>query len=147
GNSTLSVSAGRNQETFGSSPLAASGASGAITESFTNSWDNQDISGEYVLPIGSNSELMVAVLDSRDLNAAHSTFATDGSLLSSRRNQESGETAGRVRYQHKVNDALTLRSTLSTAYNYFEGTFNLLRDGVPQSLAGNDNRVEEDRHS
>lgn len=87
------------------------------------------------------------MLDARNENASQSSFASNGSWLNSYRNQESGETAGRVRFQHILSSALTLRSTLSTAYNYFEGDFRLLRDGVLQSLAGNTNRVEEDRHS
>src|SRR5690606_26663401 len=42
GYSTLSISARLNQEAIGSSPLAPSGPTGAVTESFTNSWDNRE---------------------------------------------------------------------------------------------------------
>jgi len=145
--SSMSISARLSQNGISSSPIAANGTAGAITESFTNDGENQDISGEFLLPMGTGRELLVAALDSRNVNASNSSFASGGSLLSSRRSQESGETAGRMRYQHKLNDSLTVRSTLSTAFNYFEGTFNLLRDGVPQPLSGSSNRVEEARHS
>src|SRR5690606_228746 len=81
--SSLSVSARRSQEAFGSSPITARAGNGAITEAFANNWDNRDISGEYLLPIGNDSELLVAVLDARNENTSHSSFAGNDSQLNS----------------------------------------------------------------
>lgn len=145
--SSLALSARISDESYGNTPLAGNSTAGLVSESSGNSWENRDISGEFLLPAGSGSELLVAVVDTRNTNENTSSFASGASLLSSRRNQESGETAGRVRYQRRLTDALVLRSTLSTAFNYFEGNFSLLRDGVPQTLSGSSNRVEEERHS
>lgn len=145
--SSLALSARISDESFGNTPLTGNSAVGLVSESSGNSWENRDISGEFLLPTGSGSELLVAVADTRNTNENNSSFASGASLLSSRRNQESGETAGRVRYQRRLTDALVLRSTLSTAFNYFEGNFSLLRDGVLQTLSGSSNRVEEERHS
>lgn len=147
---SLSVNADMNRDDRASSPLAEALQSPGVSVSESSGSDNtrHSLSAEYRAPFGGNSELMLAVLDSREEDTSSSGFvADDGDLLSSVRQRDSGETASRLLWTWQPTDQLTLRSSLSTAFNYFEGTFSRFENGQRQPLAGSDSRVEEDRHT
>jgi len=60
---------------------------------------------------------------------------------------ESGESAVRLLVTNAPTDSLSVRSTVTSAYNYFDGHFRLFENGIEQTVAGSDSRVEEDRRS
>ena len=148
--SSLSVNAELYEEDRISAPIFDVGSSSlasAVSESFFNNRDTQEVSAEYLRPLRDRSDLMFAVVDSRNIQSNASTFAIDQDLSSSIRNRESGETAARLRLTKNHSDSLTLRAIASSAFNYFEGNLRLLENGQLLSLDGSDSRVEEDRHS
>lgn len=147
--SRLSVTGELNKRARESAPVSvdANGSAFAVTESFENERDYRQISAEYQRPFGTRSDLMFALLDSRNIDASQSTFTDEEDLLSFLRDRESGETAARLRLTHNTSDTLTLRAIGSSAFNYFEGSLRLFSNGQPQSLSGSDSRVEEYRHS
>lgn len=148
--SSLSVNAELNTRERISEPIPVGGGTAAalaISESFLNDRDFQEVSAEYLRPFGMRSDLMFAVVDSRNIEVNESTFADELDLLSLKRNRESGETAARLRLTNNYSNNLTLRAIASSAFNYFEGNLRLFENGQLQTLAGSDSRVEEDRHS
>lgn len=149
GGRSLSVNAEIRNEERASAPVidALSGQAASVSESSGSERDQHSVSAEYRRPFGDDSELMFAVLDSVDEDASNSTFAVDGDVLSSIRARESGETASRLLWTWQPGDRFTLRSTLSTAFNYFEGTFSRFENGQLQPVDNSDSWVEEDRHS
>ena len=148
--SSLSVNAELNTQERISEPIPVGGGSAAvlaISESFLNDRDFQEVSAEYLRTFGMRSDLMFAVVDSRNIQTNESTFSDELDLLSLKRNRESGETAARLRLTNNYSNNLTLRAIASSAFNYFEGNLRLFENGQLQTLAGSDSRVEEDRHS
>ena len=148
--STLSLNMQINSEEQLSAPFLLSqngSVDNTFRESFTNDRDRLEFSGEYVYPLSDRNELMIAFVDSSDTRATQSSFASEELLRTSIRDQESGETAGRIRLTRKSSDQLTLRAILSSAFNYFEGDLRILENGQPLTLNGSNSLVEEDRHS
>jgi len=148
--SSLSVNAelsAREEDSFPVIVPDSTGAIPAVNESSLGERDFQEISAEYIQPVGERSNLMLAVVDSRTIDVSEFTFAIEQDLLSSIRNRESGETAARLRLTHDYSNDLILRGIVSSAFNYFEGSFSRLENGQPQNLSGSDSRVEEYRHS
>lgn len=146
----LSVNVNMNERERISAPVidaGNAGSSSAVRESFLNDRDFREISAEYLQPFGERSDLMFAMVDSRNIEGNASTFAVNQDLLSSLRDRESGETAARLRLTNRYSDNLTLRAIGSSAFNYFEGKLRLFENGQAVSLDGSDSRVEEDRHS
>jgi hypothetical protein len=147
---TLSLSGTYRANDNDSSPFTVDqngNATGAISQSFLDDRKGSEISGEYILPLSDRNELMIAFVDSTDIRSNESGFSADNELLTSIRDQESGETAGRIRFTRKSSETLTLRAILSSAFNYFEGSLRLIENGQPVSLDGSNSLVEEDRHS
>ena len=147
---TLSLNTSFSTNDNNSSPLILDEGghlAGAISEAFLDDREREEISGEYIRAMGSRNELMIAFVDSIDSRISESSFATENELLTSIRQQESGETAGRIRFTRTSSETLTLRAILSSAFNYFEGSLRVIENGQPVSLNGSDSLVEEDRHS
>jgi hypothetical protein len=148
--SMLSMNAQFYRETNFSAPRASSAGHNAfssVRRTSTGDVNRQEFSAEYRRPFGARSEMMLAVVDSRDINESGSSFLEEDSLLSSVRSRESGESAARLLLSNRITNKITLRSTLSTAFNFFEGTFQSFNNGSLLDLDGSDSRVEEDRHS
>ena len=148
--STLTLNGGFSTQDSMSYPIALlSGdeSQDAVDESFDSQQDRQDFSAEYLRPTGPGGTLMVAVVDSVSNEESESSLR-DGSLFrSSINDRESGETAARVRMVRSPTDRLMVRLTATNAFNYFEGGFRLIENGVDQPVEGSDSRVEEDRRS
>lgn len=149
GDRSLSVNAETRRDERMSAPVVGpeAGQGAAVRESFGRDGESRAVSAEYRSPFGGNSELMIAVLDSLNEESTNSTFASGGDILSSVRESESGETASRLLWTWRPEEDFTLRTTLSTAFNYFGGTFSRFENGQRLPLGGSDSRVEEHRHS
>jgi hypothetical protein len=90
---------------------------------------------------------MLAVADGLTSNLSEASLNDNGLVRSSVNDRESGETAIRLRLTQKPTAALTVRTTGTTAFNFFEGAYRLLEDGIELPIQGSDSRVEEDRQS
>jgi len=144
---SLSVNINLNTRERLSAPVLEFSDGTEVRETFLNDREFQEISAEYIQPFGDKSEMMFAVVDSRNIETNDSTFADEGDFLSSVRNRENGETAARLRLTNNFSNDLTLRAIGSTAFNYFDGSQRRFENGILQPLNGSDSRVEEDRHS
>lgn len=148
--SSLTFNGQFNDSVAGRSPvslLAAQDAVESIDQTFDSEEDRQDISAEYRRPLATNGEILVAFVDATNTDQSQSSLRTDTVTRSSINDQESGETATRVLVTNIPNNRLTIRTTATTAFNYFEGRFQLFEDGVELPVAGSDSRVTEDRRS
>lgn len=122
-------------------------ASGTVDQRSNSKNDNQDISAEWERPFGTRGTLMLALVDSRSTDRSDSSLTDAGLVRSSLTNRESGETAARLLVTRTLNDRITLRTTATSAYNFFEGGFQIFENGIELPVEGSDSRVEEDRHS
>ncbi len=148
--STFSMNAAMNRQSDSSTPVSVlEGPENpdSVRRSSADDEEWREIAAEYRRPVGLRSELMLALVDSRYIDESRSSFVEDGTHLSSVRNRESGESAARLLLSHKLTDRFTLRSTLSTALNYFEGDLQVTENGILVPVDGSDSKVEEDRHS
>jgi hypothetical protein len=135
---------------FFSAPISlvdSPSTSGFVDQQSNSENDNQDLSAEYERPFGAKGSLMLALVDSRSTDRSDSSLTDDGLVRSSLTSRESGETAARLLVTRSLNERITLRTTATSAYNYFEGGFQILENGVELPIEGSDSRVEEDRHS
>lgn len=147
---TLSVNAEMNRQIDTSTPvslLEEPEDPDFVRRSSAEDEEWRKIAAEYSQPVGLRNEIMLALVDSRLIDESQSLFLEDGTRRSSVRNRESGETAARLIFSHERTDRLTLRSTLSAAFNYFEGDLQVTENGVLLPVDGSDSEVEEDRHS
>jgi len=118
-----------------------------VDQSFQSDQDSQDLSAEFRREFASSGNLMVAFVDSVNNDQSESTLI-DGSLVrSSVNSRESGETATRIRLTQSPTRALTIRTTATDAFNYIDGGYRLIENGIEQPIPGSVNRVEEDRRS
>jgi len=148
--STLSVNVQFSRDADLSEPVPSADGQNvfnSVRRTSTNDGDRQEFSAEYRRPLGSRSELMFAVVDSRNMDESRSSFLEEGTLLSSVRNSESGESAARLLLSNRITDKITLRSSLSAAFNFFEGNFQAFNNGSLLDLVGSESRVEEDRQT
>lgn len=150
GPGTVTFSGQFSNDDFSSSPvfiIEDPAAPDTVEESFATGEDEQDLSAEYRRPIGSNGSIMFALVDAMSQDESQSSLS-DGSLFrSSINNREGGETAARVLLTQSPTDRLTVRTTVTSAFNYFEGDFQIFENGVEVPIDGSDSRVEEDRRS
>ncbi|MDX1563026.1 MAG: hypothetical protein R3305_08865, partial [Gammaproteobacteria bacterium] len=132
-----------------SSPISldTGGGQNAITETFESDNDQRDMSAEYRRPFAGSGSLMIAFVDAEQNQESENSLTEDGNLRSSISNRESGETAARLLITQPLNERLTIRTEATTAFNFFEGGFQLFENGVELPVANSDNRVEEDRRS
>jgi hypothetical protein len=112
-----------------------------------NTDDEQEISAEYRRPIAARGELMLAVVDAQRERINASSFTTGTLTRSSISDTESGETATRLLVTTFPTEQLTVRTTLTDAFNFSEGQFQVFENGVNVPIPGSSNRVEEDRRS
>ena len=119
----------------------------AIDRSSGGNNENRDISAEYRGPMGDNGSMMIAFVDAQSNDQSESTFSSSDLNRTSLNDRESGETALRFLVTRTPTPRLTLRTTATGAYNYFEGDFRLFENGVEQIIEGSANRVEEDRYT
>jgi hypothetical protein len=145
--STLSVNSKFSEGSRSSEPLTLDSELGAFDQSFDRNEDLRDFSTEYRHPFGSGGELMAAFVDSTTTNQSESIYQTTDLTRLSFTNSETGETAARFRISNAPTDRLTVRTTVSDAYNYFEGGFNIFENGQAIIIDGSNSRVQEDRQS
>ena len=147
--STIQFSTGINSFEQGSMPLNidASGGFEPVSQNSKNQNDNREFSGEYYRPFGTSSALMFALVDTEFEQQNASSLTEPGLTRSSARVGEGGESAARVLVTQTFSQRLTVRSEVTTAFNFFEGGFRLFENGVEIPVAGSQNRVEEDRKS
>jgi len=133
---------------FDSSSAPVSLTTGSSSSSFDVDNDEQDISAEYRRPLSLNGELMLALVDARSTRDSQSSFTdTDAQLTTSLNDRESGETALRLLLTIFPAERLTVRTTVTSAYNFLDGQVRRFENGVEREIEGSGNRVEEDRHS
>lgn len=118
-----------------------------VDQGFDSDEDNQDVSVEYRRPLAAKGELMLALVDARSVDQASSALTQDGLARSSVNDTESGESAARLLVTNHPTERLTIRTTATSAFNYFDGRFRLFENGVELPVEGADSRVEEDRRS
>jgi hypothetical protein len=123
------------------------GALAPVNQRSRNSNDNRDFSGEYYRPVGTASSVTFALVDTEFEEENASSLNDAGTARSSLRAGEGGESAARVQITQTLNQALTVRSEATSAFNFFEGGFRLFENGVELPVAGSENRVEESRRS
>lgn len=147
--STLSFNAEFSEDDRGSAPfsLTEQDALTAVDESFSGVDDLRDFSSEYIRPLLSNGELMVAFVDTTSTDQSESFFRSADLTRSSVSDSETGETATRLLVTNAPTERLTVRTTVSNAYNYFEGGFRIFENGQEIIIDGSDSRVQEDRRS
>lgn len=145
--SSLSVNSKFSQGSRSSEPLVLDSEIGAIDQSFDRNEDLQDFSTEYRHPFGNGGELMAAFVDTTTTNQSESVYRTTDLDRLSFTDSETGETAARFRITNAPTDRLTIRTTISDAYNYFEGGFNIFENGQEIIIDGSNSRVQEDRQS
>jgi len=147
--STLSFNSQFSTDTGGSQPLSLTveDALTAVDESSNRENDLLDFSAEYIRPLASNGELMVAFVDTTSTDESDSFFRSADLTRSSVSNSETGETATRLLFTNAPTDRLTIRTNVSNAFNYFEGGFRIFEDGQEIFIDGSDSRVQEDRRS
>jgi hypothetical protein len=112
-----------------------------------NTDDDQEISAEYRRPIAARGELMLAVVDTGRTRVNASSFTSETLTRNSISDTESGETATRLLVTTFPTEQLTVRTTLTDAFNFSEGQFQVFQNGVNVPIPGSTNRVEEDRRS
>jgi hypothetical protein len=147
---SLTLNSSFRNDTNDSAPISLDqngAATGAISETYQDDRERQELSGEYIRQLSDRNELMVAFVDSSDIRTQQSSFVSANELLTSIREQDAGETAARIRLTRKNTERLTTRAILSSAFNYFEGSLQVIENGQPLSLDGSNSLVEEDRHS
>jgi hypothetical protein len=147
--STLSFTGRYATDDFQSSPvvLIQEPGSSAVSENFVRDDESRELSAEYRRRLGPEGSLMLALVDAGSIDNSESSL-TDGSVnRASINNRESGETAARVLVTQLPTRRLTVRTTATTAFNYFEGGFRAFENGSERVIDGSDTRVEEDRHS
>ncbi len=149
GDSTLSFNSQFSADQRGSAPLSlvSDGGLTAVNESFDSEADLKDFSAEYIRPLASNGELMVAFVDTTSTDQSESIFQTIDVDRSSVSDSETGETATRVLVTNAPTDRLTFRTSVSNAFNYFDGGFRIFENGAEIIIDGSDRRVQEDRRS
>jgi len=149
--SALSVTARYSTFEFGRTPLISSitdPSLSTVSQSGGNENSDQDWSAEYRRPFGGvGSNLMIAVVDTRRDELSRSTLVNQGVTRASLRSGESGESAARLLVTQAFSEQLTLRTEVTTAFNFFDGGFRLFENGVELPITGSSNRVEEDRHT
>ena len=129
-------------------PLAVSGPPVDLVDQSSDSENDQhDFSAEYRRQLGETGSILVALVDAQSEDQSSSSLTESGIVRSSLNDRENGETAARVLITQTPTENLTVRTTATTAFNYFEGDFQLFENGVELPIAGSDSRVEEDRHS
>lgn len=131
----------------GAKPLALTANGQAVDESFAAENDLRDFSAEYIRPLASNGELMAAFVDTTSTDQSESFFSTGNVSRLSFSNSETGETATRLLVTNAPTERLTLRTSVSNAFNYFQGGFRILENGQEIFVGGSDRRVQEDRRS
>ncbi|HUF73274.1 MAG TPA: hypothetical protein VMR74_10290 [Gammaproteobacteria bacterium] len=150
GESSFTFNGQISGEQSGSMPVPLAGADeslDSIDQTFDSDEDQQDFSAEYRRPFAANGELMFAVVDAVSTDQAESSLTSTDLTRSSLEDQESGESAARLLVTNAPTDSVTVRTTVTTAHNYFEGRFRLFEDGIELPVEGSDSRVEEDRRS
>lgn len=148
--SSVSFNGQVSGEQSGSMPVALAGSDGSldsVDQTFDSDRDRQDFSAEYRRPLATSGELMLAVVDAVFTEQSESSLTDAALTRSSLEHRESGENAARLLVTNTATENLTVRTTMTSAYNYFEGRFRLFEDGVELPVAGSDSRVEEDRRS
>lgn len=145
GDSNLSFNSQFSQNSSNSAPID-NGLTG-IDQSSSSEDDLQDFSTEYRRPFASNGELLLAFVDTTSTDHSESIFQTSSLSRFSTVNSETGETATRFLITNAPTDRLTVRTTVTNAFNYFEGGFRIFENGTQIPIAGSDRRVEEDRRS
>lgn len=118
-----------------------------LDQRFEADADGQDLSAEYRRPLATNGEVMLAFVDARSVEQTTSALIQDGLVRSSANESEAGETAARMLVTNAPTERVTIRTTVTSALNYFDGRFRLFENGVELPVAGSDSRVEEDRRS
>lgn len=149
-NGTVTFSGQFSAEEFSSLPVLLvddPDAPDAVEESFSGQDDRQDLSAEYRGAVGANGSIMLAFVDASTTDRSESSLLEGSLFRSSVNNREGGETAARVRLTQAPTDRLTVRTTVTSAFNYFEGDFRIFENGVELPVDGADSRVEEDRRS
>ena len=136
GNSTLSFNSEISGDSRGARPLSLGidDALDAVDESFDAEDDLRDFSTEYIRPLASNGELMVAFVDTTSNDQSASVFRSPDLSRSSLSNSETGETATRLLVTNSPTDRLTIRTNVSNAFNYFEGDSVCSRTARKSSL-------------
>jgi hypothetical protein len=150
GQSSLTFTGQLSDDSRGSSPIslvAQDDTLDSIAQSFDNDQSRRDFSAEYRRPLAARGELTAAFVDGTSTQQSNSSLSSTDSIRSSLNDTESGETAARVLVTSRPSDSLTIRTTASTAFNYFEGQFHLFENGIELPVAGSDSRVTEDRRS
>ncbi|MGD8341116.1 MAG: Plug domain-containing protein, partial [Gammaproteobacteria bacterium] len=127
--------------------IDAADLTNTTVQSFDRNEDSQDFSAEYRRPIGSSGTLMLALVDADSTDESESRLSDGDSQRASRNERESGETAARIRMTQSPTDRITIRTTASSAFNFFEGGFRLFANDIEIPVQGSVNRVEEDRRS
>ncbi|HUF72466.1 MAG TPA: hypothetical protein VMR74_06170 [Gammaproteobacteria bacterium] len=149
GESSLSFNSQFSTGTSGSAPLplVLDDELAAIDESADGEEDLRAFSAEYRRPFATSGELMLAFVDTTSTDQAESIFQTPDLSRFSFSDSETGETATRLLVTTAPTDRLTVRTTVSNAFNYFEGGFRIFEDGEEIIIAGSNSRVQEDRRS
>lgn len=153
GDSSISLTSQISSGESGSLPvLSADDPTGVdgISQTFRTS-DNEDdqheFSAEYRRPVASQGEVMLAVVDTQNERRNASSFTSEGLTRSSIGDTDSGETATRLLVTTFPTEHVTVRTTVTSAYNYSEGRFQRFENGVNVPIPGSDSRVVEDRRS
>lgn len=129
-------------------PLVLDGQPGdLVARTSDGEQEQQDVSAEYRRPLGERGSIMVALVDAQSSNESESSLTEGNVVRSSLNERETGETAARFLLTQTPTGRLTVRTTATTAFNYFDGGFKLFENGLELPIAGSDSRVEEDRHS
>ncbi|MGD8341219.1 MAG: hypothetical protein PVH89_10575 [Gammaproteobacteria bacterium] len=147
--SSLSFNSEFSKDLRGSQPLrlTAADALDAVDESFDSEDDLRDFSAEYIRPLASAGEIMLAFVDTTSTEQSASIFRSADLSRSSFTDSETGETATRLLVTNAPTQRLTFRTTVSNAFNYFEGGFQIFENGQEIFIDGSDSRVQEDRRS
>jgi hypothetical protein len=147
--SSLSFHSQFSTDRSGSQPfsLVAADELSAVDESADGEDDLRDFSAEYRRPFATHGELMLAFVDTTETDQSESIFRTSDLSRFSFGDSETGETATRLLVTNAPTERLTVRTTVSNAFNYFDGDFRIFENGQEIFIDGSDSRVEEDRRS
>jgi uncharacterized membrane protein YgcG len=146
--SSLSFNSQFSTETRSSKPVdLVDDQSTTVNEGSDRQSDLRDFSTEYRRQLLSSGEILLAFVDTTSIEESESRFRTGGLSRLSFSNSETGETAARLRITNAPTDRLTVRTTVSNAFNYFEGGFRIFENGQEIIINGSNSRVEEDRRS
>ncbi|MDX1562330.1 MAG: hypothetical protein R3305_05360, partial [Gammaproteobacteria bacterium] len=146
GDSSLSFNSQFSSQERGSEPMSL-GLAEEVDESSDSEEDEREFSAEYRRPMWSSGELMLAFVDTTSMNQSDSFFRTTDLTRLSYSNSETGETATRLLVTNAPTERITMRTTVSNAFNYFEGGFDIFENGQQIVIEGSDSRVQEDRRS